>query len=98
MPGKRGRSNTQKHLGRHQLIARLSAQVGDEKTALAILRKRGHVDEQGKLTASGKRRDAMTAKERAIDRESKKTGNPKKKYVYNKKTNRATLKKGRRRK
>jgi hypothetical protein len=82
---------TQRFLGRNQLVARLAAQVGDRKTAEAILKKRGQMDSKGNLTEKGKARDRMTAGERAIDRESKRSGNPKTKYVYNKKTNRATL-------
>lgn len=79
-----------KHTGRHQLIERLADQVGSKEAALTILRKRGQVDEHGTLTASGKRRDKMTAAERAIDRASKRSGKPKSQYKYNPKTNRAT--------
>lgn len=44
-------------------------------------------------TAKGKRRGDMTPGERAKDRESKRTGHKPSEYKYNKKTNRATLKK-----
>jgi hypothetical protein len=81
---------TQKHMGRGSLIKRLAAQVGSEKAALTILRKRGQVDASGKLTAKGKARDNMTAGERAIDRQSKYSGKPKAAFKYNPKTNRAT--------
>lgn len=49
----------------------------------------------GKLTAEGKKRDAMTAGERAKDRASKRSGRPVSDYKYDVKTNRATIKKGR---
>lgn len=60
------------HRGRNQLIERLTWQVGgDKELALRILRKRGHVDADGNLTAAGKARDAMTAQEREADRGDK---------------------------
>lgn len=83
---------TQKHMGRGEIIDRLAAQVGSKQLALSILRKRGHVDENGDLTKAGKARDKMTAKERAIDRASKTSGNKASRYKYDPKTNRATLK------
>lgn len=84
---------TTKHTGRHSLIDRLAAQVGSRDLAIGILQKRGHLEADGEtLTAAGKKRDAMTAKERAIDRESKRSGRPKGDYEYDVTTNRATLK------
>mgnify|MGYP003337451490 CR=1 FL=1 len=83
---------TQKYMGRGQLIDRLIAQVGDKDTAYAILKQRGMIDDSGELTAKGKARNAMTAEERAINRATKRSGRPASDYVYNKKTNRATLK------
>jgi hypothetical protein len=80
-----------KHTGRGQLIARLTDQVGSKQAALEILQKRGHVDKDGNLTAAGRKRDEMTAAERAIDRARKTSGKPSSKYKYNPKTNRATL-------
>lgn len=60
------------HEGRGQLIKRLTWQVGgDRELALRILRKRGHVDEDGNLTEEGRMRDIMTAREREIDRGDK---------------------------
>lgn len=60
------------HAGRGQLIKRLTWQVGgDKELALRILRKRGHVDEDGNLTEAGRLRDLMTAAEREIDRGDK---------------------------
>jgi hypothetical protein len=56
--------------GRHVLVKRLAAQVGDKGLAIALLEKRGDLKKDGKtLTAHGKKRDAMTAAERKKDRE-----------------------------
>jgi len=58
--------------GKHQLINRLTWQVGgDSDLAHRLLRQRGHMDEEGNLTAAGKARDAMTAREREKDRGDK---------------------------
>jgi hypothetical protein len=84
---------TQKFMGRNSLIDRLSAQVGSRETALEILKKRGHVDAKGNLTVAGQKRNMMTAEERAIDRATKKSARPASAFVYDPKTNRATLKK-----
>ena len=84
---------TQKFMGRNQLIDRLSAQIGSKEAALEVLQKRGHVDAQGKLTEAGKKRDAMTAEERALDRAKTRTGKPTSAFKYNPATNRATLRK-----
>ncbi len=84
---------TQKFMGKNQLIDRLTAQIGSRDTALEVLRKRGHVDDKGKLTAAGKRRDAMTAEERALDRASQRTGKKPSAFKYDPSTNRATLRK-----
>lgn len=78
--------------GRHQLVQRLTAQVGDEALAKNLLKKNGLMDEHGNLTAKGRHRDAMTASERAIDRAAKHSGKPKSAFKYNPNTNRATLK------
>lgn len=90
--------STQKHMGRNALVDRLTAQVGgDRQLALSILRKRGHVkaDSEG-LTAAGRRRDAMTAEERAKGRAKAATGRPTRDFTYNPATNRTTLKKQKR--
>ena len=84
---------TQKFMGKNQLIDRLAAQIGSRDTALEVLRKRGHVDAKGKLTAAGKKRDAMTAEERALDRASQRTGKKPSAFKYDPSTNRATLRK-----
>jgi len=86
---------TQKFMGRHQLIDRLAAQIGSRETALEVLKKRGQVDDKGNLTIAGKKRDAMTAEERALDRASTRSATGKKPtaFKYNPRTNSATLKK-----
>lgn len=83
--------STQKHMGKNELVDRLSAQVGSRTLASRLLRKRGHMKADGSLTAAGEARSRMTARERAIDRESKKSGRGKRFYKYNPKTNQATL-------
>jgi hypothetical protein len=83
-----------KHTGKHQLIDRLAYQVGSRDEAIKILIARGHLEKDGKtLTAEGKKRDNMTAAQRAVDRAMKASGkkNPNA-YKYDPKTNRATLK------
>ena len=82
---------TQKFMGRGQLINRLAAQVGNRDTAIDILKKRGHVDAKGNLTPKGRKRDVMTAEERAKDRAAKSTGRSVEQYTYNPKTNTAAL-------
>ena len=82
------------HTGKHQLVARLTDQVGSREEAIKILIARGHMEKDGKtLTAEGKRRDNMTAAQRAVDRAVKagENKNPNA-YKYNPTTNRATLK------
>ena len=44
---------TQKFMGRNQLVKRLIAQVGDKGFAYALLKKRGHMNPDGTLTAEG---------------------------------------------
>lgn len=81
---------TQKFMGKHQLVKRLAAQVGNKGEAIAILKKRGDMTAKGTLTAKGKKRDSMTAKQRAVDRAAKASGKSPKAFTYNPKTNRAT--------
>jgi len=59
---------TQRFMGRGQLIPRLIAQVGNRDFAMNLLKKRGHMDAAGNLTPSGEKRNNMTAGERAFDR------------------------------
>jgi len=82
---------TQKFMGKHSLLKRLSAQVGNEETAKKILIDRGHMTASGELTAAGKKRDSMTAEERAKDRASKRSGKKPNDYTYNPATNTARL-------
>jgi hypothetical protein len=82
---------TQKFMGRGQLIDRLAAQVGSRDMALDILKKRGHINAKGELTEEGRKRDSMTAEERAKDRAARKLGKPADSFTYNPKTNTAKL-------
>ena len=75
---------TQKFMGRNQLVKRLIAQVGDKGFAYALLKKRGHMNADGTLTAKGEKRNQMTAEERAFDR----AGETPHTHTYNPKTNR----------
>lgn len=84
--------DSQKYMGENQLVRRLASQVGSMKLAVGILKKRGDMNTDGTLTAKGKRRNAMTAEERAIDRASRKSKHKPTEYKYNPLTNRATLK------
>jgi hypothetical protein len=83
---------SQKYTGRNQLVDRLASQVGSRDMAIGILKKRGDLNSFGKLTPKGASRNAMTASERAIDRATKISGRDKNEYVYDRSTNRATLK------
>ena len=84
---------TQQFLGRNQLVDRLAAQVGDRDMAIGLLIKNGLMTADGKLTAQGHARNAMTAEERAVDRAVKRSGKSHGDYVYSPNTNRATLRK-----
>tara|TARA_R100000742_G_C4274632_1_gene94698 strand:+ start:174 stop:419 length:246 start_codon:yes stop_codon:yes gene_type:complete len=59
---------TQKFMGRGELIPRLIAQVGSRDFAMNLLKDRGHMNPDGTLTAEGQKRNQMTAEERAHDR------------------------------
>jgi hypothetical protein len=83
---------SQKYTGRNQLVNRLASQVGSMDMAIGLLKKRGQMTSSGKLTAEGIKRNEMTARERAIDRSSSKSGRNKNDYIYNRITNSATLK------
>jgi len=61
--------------------------------AAALLKKRGQMDSKGKLTAKGKKRQALGNAGRAKDRAAKRSGGKPSDYKYNPKTNRATRKK-----
>jgi hypothetical protein len=85
---------TQKHMGRGQLLERLTAQVGgNQEMAKDILIKRGHMTPGGDYTAEGQRRNQMTAEERAKDRAAKKTGVAPSAFTYHARTNTVSRKK-----
>lgn len=84
---------TQKSMGRNSLLKRLTAQVGSKSMAIALLKKRGHMTKDGKLTAAGRKRNSMTASGRAKDRAAKDSGGKPSDYKYNKKKNTAKKKK-----
>lgn len=85
---------TQAHMGKNQLIDRLTAQVGGDRTAaLKVLEQRGHVyPGTERLTPEGQKRDNMTAEERAKDRAARAAKKPASAFKYNPSTNRATRK------
>lgn len=85
-------SETQKHMGKKSLVKRLAAQTGSRGMAIALLKKRGHMDSDGNLTAEGKKRDNMTASERAKDRAARESGRRPSDYTYNPRTNTAKVK------
>lgn len=87
-----------------EILKRLTRQLrgkGDKepaKNALAYLRKFGIIEQDSlKLTEKGKIRNEMSPGERAKERASRYSGgkNDMSDYSYDKKTNRATLKYGR---
>lgn len=85
-------TETQKHMGRKSLVKRLTAQTGSKSMAIALLKKRGHMTDDGKLTEKGRERDRMTAAERAKDRAAEESGRKPSDYKYNPKTNTAVRK------
>jgi hypothetical protein len=84
---------TQKHTGKNSLVKRLTAQTGSKNMAVGLLKKRGHMKADGTLTKAGKKRNSMTASERAKDRAAKDSGGKASDYRYKKKTNTAVKKK-----
>jgi hypothetical protein len=81
---------------KHQpLVDRLTEQLGgNREMALSILRDRGHVEcNSERLTAEGLHREMLGAEGRAIDRAAKSGKHLARDYVYDYRTNRATLKK-----
>lgn len=83
---------TQRFMGRGQLVDRLMAQVGSKSLAIGILKKRGDMTDSGELTLKGRKRNNMTAEERAKDRTSKASGKPDSSFIYNPRTNTTKLK------
>ncbi len=84
--------DSQEYLGRNSLVKRLALQVGSAKMAVSILINRGDMTKDGKLTDKGKKRDAMTAEERALDRAARMSGYNMDDYTYNPITNKTKLK------
>lgn len=80
------------------LLARLTRQLASRGNknakglAIALLKKRGHLNDSGELTASGKKRQALGAGGRAKDRAVKRSGGKPSDYSYNPKTNRTRKK------
>lgn len=80
------------------LIGRLTRQLaskgvkGAKNMAVGLLKKYGSVNSKGKLTAKGKKRQALGAAGRAKSRSAKYNGGKASDYTYNKQTNRATKK------
>ncbi len=82
---------SQKFMGRHQLLDRLISQVGSRELAIGLLRDRGQMERHSeKLTPEGEKRNNMTAAERAKDRAATAAGLPTTSFRYDPKTNRAT--------
>ena len=77
----------------NSLLNRLSNQVGSRSLAFNLLRKRGHIDEHGNLTESGRVRQDMGSAARVKSRQAKYSGGKPSDYIYNTKTNRAIKKK-----
>lgn len=81
-----------------KLLDRLTSQLkaqgypNPKKSAIDFLRTQGSMKKDSlELTEYGKKRESMSASERAIDRASKRSGRDPEDYEYNPKTNRATL-------
>ena len=81
-----------------KIVERLTRQLrgkgikNAKSAAYAFLTRAGILDKKGKLTKKGKKRNSMTASQRAKARAAKRSGKSPKAYKYNKRTNRATLK------
>ena len=81
------------------LVERLTRQLAAQghvkdptAMALALLKARGHVNDEGDLTAAGRARDALGAEGRAKDRAATRSGRPATDFKYSAKSNQATLK------
>ena len=79
------------------LLERLTQQLAaqghvKDPTAMAqaLLRARGQMTEDGRLTPAGEARDKLGASGRAKDRAAKRTGKPASSFTYNRRTNSAT--------
>jgi hypothetical protein len=73
---------------------RASGQKDARNMAIAILRDRGHMEQNSeRLTAEGLHREWLGPAGRAIDRAAKASGRLSRDFEYDARTNRATLKK-----
>ena len=79
------------------LLERLTQQLAaqghvKDPTAMAqaLLRARGQMTADGRLTPAGEARDKLGAEGRAKDRAAKRTGKPTSQFTYDPKTNAAT--------
>jgi hypothetical protein len=61
---------TQAFMGTGELLPRLMAQVGDANLGMSLAVKNGFITPQGGVTALGMQRNAMTAEQRALDRDN----------------------------
>jgi len=81
-----------------KLVTRLTRQLASsgrdnaKGMAIALLKKRGHLDDKGQLTEEGKKRQALGNAGRAKDRAVKYGGGKPSDYTYNPKTNRTKKK------
>jgi Na+/glutamate symporter len=80
-----------------KIVVRLARQLRSRgvKNALRVAMKKASqfgLVKGGKLTKKGKKRNKMTPAERAKDRAARKSGRRSSLYKYNKRTNRAKLK------
>ena len=75
------------------MINRLTAQVGGNRSlAIGLLKKRGHLSDDGKaFTDEGAKRNMMTAEERAKSRAAKLSGRSESDYDYNAEKNTVKL-------
>lgn len=87
-----------------KIVERLKRQLaskgvkGAKSKAIGLLKKNGILKSDGTLTAKGKKRNSMSPGQRAKSRAAKQSkGRKSSDYKYNKKNNRATLKKRKRR-
>lgn len=80
------------------ILVRLTRQLaakgvkGAHNMAVGLLKKQGSMNSKGRLTAKGKKRQALGAAGRAKSRAAKYSGNKASDYKYNPKTNKATKK------
>ena len=61
---------TQEYMGAGELIPRLIAQAGDANLGMSLAVKNGFITPSGKMTKLGAQRNAMTAEQRALDRDN----------------------------